>query len=173
MRIRAALCAICALITLQLPSLVTAQSGSGGTQPVVGTWLLSGLERATPGQPPTRVMNPVGMLIQSANGYVLQIVSQSARPATLNAADQFITYRAFWGTFTVDLGAESHKMAWNFGQGIACLRAHGLRVSLLPLSSPAQPSAPISTIPISGSRTSMGRRQSPGRKSRTRPRSSG
>ena len=49
-----------------------------------------------------RVMNPVGMLIQAANGYVLQIVSQSARPATLNAAEQFMTYRAFWGTFTIE-----------------------------------------------------------------------
>jgi hypothetical protein len=44
------------------------------------------------------------MLIQSANGYVLHIVSQSARPATLNAAEQFMTYRAFWGTFTADPG---------------------------------------------------------------------
>jgi hypothetical protein len=33
---------------------------------------------------------------------VLDIVSQSARPATLSAAEQFMTYRAFWGTFTVD-----------------------------------------------------------------------
>lgn len=101
MRIRAFLLVIGALLASQVPSVAVAQS-PGSTQPLVGTWLLSGLERAAPGQSLTRVMNPVGMLIQSANGYVLQIVSQSARPATLNAAEQFMTYRAFWGTFTVD-----------------------------------------------------------------------
>src|ERR1044072_6715581 len=100
MRIRGALLAVTALLAWQFPS-VRAQT-PGSSQPLVGTWLLSGLERATPGQSLTRVMNPVGMLIQSANGYVLHIVSQSARPATLNAAEQFMTYRAFWGTFAVD-----------------------------------------------------------------------
>ena len=85
MRIKAALLAIGALLASQLSSVGIAQS-PGATQPLVGTWLLSGLERASPDQPLTRVMNPVGMLIQSANGYVLHIVSESARPATLNAA---------------------------------------------------------------------------------------
>ena len=101
MRFRALLLAITALFASQFPSVGVAQT-PGSTQPLVGTWLLSGLERSAPGQPLTKVMNPVGMLIQSANGYVLHIVSQSARPATLNAAEQFMTYRAFWGTFTVD-----------------------------------------------------------------------
>jgi Lipocalin-like domain len=101
MRIKAALLAVSALLAWQLPSVAVAQAPAG-VQPLVGTWLLSGLERAAPGQPLARVMNPVGMLIQSANGYVLQIVSQSARPATLDASEQFMTYRAFWGTFTVD-----------------------------------------------------------------------
>jgi len=101
MRIRAVVFAVCALVALRMPVIGMAQA-PGGAQPLVGTWLLSALERAAPGQPLTRVMNPVGMLIQSANGYVLHIVSQSARPATLSAAEQFMTYRAFWGTFTVD-----------------------------------------------------------------------
>jgi len=101
MRTRAVLLAIGSLLASHLFSVAIAQS-PGASQPLVGTWLLSGLERATPGQGLTRVMNPVGVLIQSANGYVLNIVSQSARPATLNAADQFLTYRAFWGTFVVD-----------------------------------------------------------------------
>ena len=101
MRIKAALLTVGALLASQLSSVGVAQS-PGSTQPLVGTWLLSGLERAAPGQPLTKVTNPVGMLIQSANGYVLNIVSQSARPATLNAAEQFMTYRAFWGTFAVD-----------------------------------------------------------------------
>jgi lipocalin-like protein len=102
MPFRAVVLAVGALLASQLPSTVAAQGASGDTQPLVGTWLLSTLERAAPGQPLARVMNPVGMLIQAANGYVLQIVSQSARPATLNAAEQFMTYRAFWGTFTVE-----------------------------------------------------------------------
>jgi len=85
MRIRAVVFAVCALVALRMPVIGMAQA-PGGAQPLVGTWLLSALERATPGQPLTRVMNPVGMLIQSANGYVLHIVSQSARPATLSAA---------------------------------------------------------------------------------------
>ena len=101
--LKAAFLAFGALLASQFPAVGIAQS-SGGTQPLVGTWLLSGLERAAPGQPLTRIMNPVGMLIQSANGYVLHIVSQAARPATLNAAEQFMTYRAFWGTVTVDSG---------------------------------------------------------------------
>jgi len=101
MRIRAVLLVIGALLASHVSSLVVAQSPVS-SQPLVGTWLLSSLERAAPGQPLTKVMNPVGMLIQSANGYVLHIVSQSARPATLDASEQFMTYRAFWGTFTVD-----------------------------------------------------------------------
>jgi hypothetical protein len=42
------------------------------------------------------------MLIQDASGHVIEIVSRAARPATLNAAEQFMTYQAFWGTYTVD-----------------------------------------------------------------------
>ena len=76
MRIRAVVLAVGALLASQLPFTVAAQGASSGTQPLVGTWLLSTLERAVPGQPLARVMNPVGMLIQAANGYVLQIVSQ-------------------------------------------------------------------------------------------------
>ena len=73
MRVKVAVL-IAALLALQLSSTGVAQSPAN-TQPLVGTWLLSALERAAPGQPLTRVMNPVGMLIQSANGYVLHIVS--------------------------------------------------------------------------------------------------
>jgi hypothetical protein len=42
------------------------------------------------------------MLIQDAGGHVLEIVSRAARPASLNAAEQFMTYEAFWGSYTVD-----------------------------------------------------------------------
>src|SRR4029077_2683431 len=93
---------LCALLAAQLSPVVTAQRAPAAMQPIVGTWQLSGLERGASGQTLSRVPNPVGMLIQSANGYVIEIVSQAARPATLNAAEQFMTYQAFWGTTTVE-----------------------------------------------------------------------
>jgi len=71
-------------------------------QPIVGTWQLSAVERGPSGQAMSRVPNAVGLMIQSGNGYVIEIVSQAARPATLNAAEQFTTYQAFWGTASVD-----------------------------------------------------------------------
>lgn len=94
--------ALCTVSALQLPSRLAAQPAAGGITPLVGTWQLSALERASAGQALARVANPVGMLIQSGNGYVIEIVSQAARPATLNAAEQFMTYQAFWGTTTVE-----------------------------------------------------------------------
>jgi Lipocalin-like domain len=79
-----------------------AQGTSDGSQPLVGTWQLTRLERTTDTQPLAQVANPVGMLIQDANGHVIEIVSRAARPSTLDAAEQFMTYQAFWGTYTVD-----------------------------------------------------------------------
>ena len=93
---------LCTLFAAYLFPGVSAQRAPAAMQPIVGTWQLSGLERGASGQPLTRVANPVGMLIQSANGYVIEIVSQAARPATLNAAEQFMTYQAFWGTTAVE-----------------------------------------------------------------------
>jgi hypothetical protein len=78
---------------------------------------LSALERAVAGQSPTRVANPVGILIQSANGYVIEIVSQAARPATLNAAEQFMSYQAFWGTATVDGSSVSYHIDGDLDPG--------------------------------------------------------
>ena len=99
---RVVVVAFCTLLAAQLSPVVTAQRAPAAMQPIVGTWQLSGLERGAPGQAMARVPNPVGMLIQAANGYVLEMVSQAARPATLNAAEQFMTYQAFWGTTTVE-----------------------------------------------------------------------
>jgi hypothetical protein len=93
--------AICALLAAHLP-ILTAQGTSNGMQALVGTWQLSALERGAPGQPLSRVPNPVGMMIQAANGYVIEMVSQAARPATLNSAEQFMTYQSFWGTTMAD-----------------------------------------------------------------------
>jgi len=79
-----------------------AQTATGGLPPLVGTWRLVSLERAAGNQPLAPVPNPSGMLIQDAAGHVIEIVTQSGRPASLNPAEQLTTYHAFWGRFTVD-----------------------------------------------------------------------
>jgi len=81
---------------------ISAQESPVGSTPLVGTWQLVGLERATSPQPWSPVANPVGMLIQDASGHVIEIITRAARPATLDAAEQFMTYRAYWGTYAVD-----------------------------------------------------------------------
>jgi len=100
-RIAAAVVSI-ALCLTQSPAGLSAQGAAGATQPLVGTWQLTGLEQAMPGQALARVANPVGILIHAANGYVIEILTQAARPATLNAAEQFTTYHGSWGRFTAD-----------------------------------------------------------------------
>jgi hypothetical protein len=107
---------VCSLVGAGLASPIAAQRPAG-LQPLVGTWQLSALERAVAGQPPTRVANPVGILIQSANGYVIEIVSQAARPATLNAAEQFMSYQAFWGTAAVDGSSVSYHIDGDLDPG--------------------------------------------------------
>jgi hypothetical protein len=79
-----------------------AQGTPDGMQPLVGTWQLTRLERSTAEQPLAQVPNPVGMLIQDASGHVIEIVSRAARPASLTAAEQFMSYQAFWGSYTSD-----------------------------------------------------------------------
>ena len=91
-----------ALCFTQSPAGLSAQAPAGTTQPLVGTWQLTGLEQAAPGQALARVANPVGILIHAANGYVMEILTQAARPATLNAAEQFNTYHGSWGRFVSD-----------------------------------------------------------------------
>lgn len=77
------------------------QSRTADAMPLVGTWQLAGLERASAGAL-ARVDYPSGILIQSANGDVIEIVTQAGRPAALDPAQQFATYQGSWGTFTVD-----------------------------------------------------------------------
>jgi hypothetical protein len=99
MRTAAAAGLIALCVASHVPARLSAQAAAGGTQPLVGTWIMTGLEQ---GQPLARVASPVGILIHAANGYVIEIVTQAARPATLNAAEQFNTYRASWGRFVAD-----------------------------------------------------------------------
>ena len=103
MRITCGLVVAFAAITGGGPALpFFAQGTSDGSQPLVGTWQLTRLERTTDTQPLAQVPNPVGMVIQDASGHVIEIVSRAARPASLTAAEQFMTYQAFWGSYTVD-----------------------------------------------------------------------
>lgn len=109
---RAMVIAICSLLAVRFPAPAGAQrAATAGLQPLVGTWQLSALERGA------RVANPVGMLIQAANGYVVEIVSQAARPATLDAAEQFMTYQAFWGTAAVEGSTVSYHIAGDLDPG--------------------------------------------------------
>jgi hypothetical protein len=99
---RVLLVAFAAAIGAGLAHPFFAQGTSDGSQPLVGTWQLTRLERGTDTQPIAQVPNPVGMLIQDASGHVIEIVSRAARPASLTTAEQFMTYQAFWGSYIVD-----------------------------------------------------------------------
>ena len=90
------------VVLLGTASWSVGQTPATDTQPLVGTWQLTGLERAATTGPLARVANPSGIRIQSANGYVIQILTQSARAASLDAAEQFATYQGSWGTCAVD-----------------------------------------------------------------------
>lgn len=88
---------------------VAAQGTSAAMQPLVGTWKLVGLQRGASAQSLSPVANPVGILIQAANGTVLEIISQSGRAASLNAAEAFNTYQASWGGVSVDPGTSTSR----------------------------------------------------------------
>jgi hypothetical protein len=81
---------------------VVAAQGGGDRSPVIGTWNLVAMDRATGTQPLAPVPNPLGILIQDARGNVIEITTRAGRPASLNSAEQIGTYQVFWGTFTVD-----------------------------------------------------------------------
>ena len=94
--------ALIALVGARSSSPVVAQGAAAGMQPLVGTWKLVGLQRGASAQSLSQVANPVGILIQAANGIVIEIISQSGRAASLNAAEAFNTYQASWGSVTAD-----------------------------------------------------------------------
>jgi len=90
------------LLDVVLSPVLAAQTATDGTPPLVGTWRLVSLERAEPNQPLAPVPNPVGILIQDTRGNVIEIVTRAGRSAPMNAADQLMTYQAFWGTYSTD-----------------------------------------------------------------------
>ena len=88
---------------------VAAQGAAAAMQPLVGTFKLVGLQRGASAQSLSPVANPVGILIQAANGTVIEILSQSGRAASLNAAEAFNTYQASWGDVSVDPGTSTSR----------------------------------------------------------------
>jgi hypothetical protein len=105
MRIRFAVLLALALIAEREGAPARAgQAAAGGAQSLVGTWRLVALQRANPAQPLVPADHPAGILIQDAAGHVIEIVTQAGRPASLNPAEQLMTYQAFWGRYTVDAG---------------------------------------------------------------------
>jgi hypothetical protein len=67
---------------------------------LVGTWRLVSHERADNGQPLAAVPNPIGILIQDAKGNVIEIVTRAGRAASIDLVEQFLTYQAFWGSYS-------------------------------------------------------------------------
>jgi hypothetical protein len=102
MRLAGALVLALAVLVCARPSPMEAQGAGGGMRPLVGTWKLVGLQRGASAQSLSQVANPVGILIQAGNGVVIEIISQSGRAASLNAAEAFNTYQASWGRVTAD-----------------------------------------------------------------------
>jgi hypothetical protein len=82
---------------------LSASQGTGRAALLAGTWRLVTLERAVAGQALATVPNPAGILIQDAAGHAIEIVTQAGRPASLNPAEQLMTYQASWGTVTIDV----------------------------------------------------------------------
>lgn len=80
------------------------QAPPGVPRALVGTWRLVSLERADGNQPLTTVPNPIGILIQDAKGNVIEIVTRAGRPASIDIGEQFMTYQAFWGSYSPAAG---------------------------------------------------------------------
>ena len=80
------------------------QAPASTTRPLVGTWRLVSLERNEGGQPPAAVRDPIGILIHDARGNVIEIVTRKGRPGTIDVVEQFMTFQAFSGTWSVAPG---------------------------------------------------------------------
>jgi hypothetical protein len=76
------------------------QASPAVPRPLVGTWRLVSLEAAEGGQPLAAVPNPIGILIQDAKGNVIEIVTRAGRAASIDIVEQFLTYQAFWGSYS-------------------------------------------------------------------------
>ena len=83
---------------------MASQAPAAGARALVGTWRLVSVERAEGNQPLASVPNPIGILIQDARGNVIEIVTRAGRAASIDVVEQFMTYQAFWGTYSSDAG---------------------------------------------------------------------
>jgi hypothetical protein len=99
------------VLPVLLASVVTAESLSAASQapatnprPLVGTWRLVSLERSEAGQPAAAVANPIGILIQDAKGNVIELVTLKGRPGSIDIVEQFTTFQASSGTWSVAPG---------------------------------------------------------------------
>jgi hypothetical protein len=81
-------------------SVAARQAPAAVPRPLVGTWRLVSLERADGTQPLAPVPNPIGILIQDAKGNVIEIVTRAGRAASIDLVEQFLTYQAFWGSYS-------------------------------------------------------------------------
>lgn len=85
-------------------SAMASQAPAAEARALVGTWRLVSFERAEGNQPLAAVPNPIGILIQDARGNVIEIVTRAGRAASIDVVEQFMTYQAFWGTYSSDAG---------------------------------------------------------------------
>jgi len=97
----------------------SAQQQASQTKTLIGTWMLSGIQRSTNGQAPAAIPNPRGMLVFDRAGHVLEFTSvaggRTQGPlAQLSAADVqtlFANNGGFWGGYRVD--DKEHKLTFH------------------------------------------------------------
>lgn len=105
MRIRyAVLPVLLACVAATEPSIAAPQAPASAPRALVGTWQLVSLESGEGNQPLAAVPNPIGILIQDARGNVIEIITRRGRPGTIDVVEQFMTYQAFSGTWSVAPG---------------------------------------------------------------------
>jgi hypothetical protein len=135
------------VLLLPVSSLVVArQAPAAVPRALVGTWRLVSLERAENAEPIAAVPNPIGILIQDAKGNVIEIVTRAGRAASIDLVEQFMTYQAFWGSYSADTSVARYRIRGDLDPGRTgrpMTRAYQLKGNQLVLteSSPAnQPS---------------------------------
>jgi hypothetical protein len=125
------------------------QAPAAATPALVGTWRLVSLERAEGSQALASVPNPIGILIQDARGNVIEIVTRAGRAASIDVVEQFMTYQAFWGTYSSDAGRSTITYRINGDldparTGQQVMRSYERKGDQLVLSQPASAIAPAS-----------------------------
>ena len=128
---------------------MASQAPAAGARALVGTWRLVSVERAEGNQPLASVPNPIGILIQDARGNVIEIVSRAGRAASIDVVEQFMTYQAFWGTYSSDAGRSTITYRINGDldpgrTGQQMMRSYERKGDQLVLTQSSSPIAPAS-----------------------------